>query len=174
VKLSPVMVTITESSRYGPQNRHTFVGTRPIDGHRQWKLNQPPHSHAENRVGQQAVPGPLGPVGRKRRRTAVSPDLLGLPPQPPTQRHPDAAERDGTIHLAGGVDVSQSSLNIILDAIASTATAIRAVDLDIADLNLIVSQLGTRLSALDSLTADQRRLAEPALYSEIVKRCSNL
>lgn len=82
--------------------------------------------------------------------------------------------RGDVIHLAEGVDVPQSSLNMIFDAIASTAKAIGVIPVDIADLKLIVSQLGSRLSALDSLTSDQRRLAEPVLYSEILKRCSNI
>lgn len=62
-----VFVTITESGTHGRKNLHTFTGTRPIDGHRQWELAPQPHSHAENGIAQQNVPAHLadfGPIGK--------------------------------------------------------------------------------------------------------------
>ena len=73
-----------------------------------------------------------------------------------------------TVHLADGVDVAASALTVILEARVSQGRH----QVDLADIKVVVSQLGSRLAALDTLTAEQRQLAEPALYAEIVRRCT--
>jgi hypothetical protein len=78
------------------------------------------------------------------------------------------------LHLAEGVDVPESILDIVLDAIASTTSSVGHIHVDIADLKIVISQLGSRLSSMELLSDDRRRLAEPALYSEIVKRCTSI
>lgn len=76
----------------------------------------------------------------------------------------------GSIRLARGVDVPGSALAIVLDALHSDER--RELDLD--DVKVIVSQLGSRLTQLDSLDDSQRRHATPTLYSEILRRCTSL
>ena len=69
-------------------------------------------------------------------------------------------------HVAAGVDVREKTLLLIFEACVSKSK--HRVRLD--ELNLIVSHLGSRIAQLQTLTAEQRLLAEPALYSEIVAR----
>ena len=46
--------------------------------------------------------------------------------------------------------------------------------IDLADINRIVSQLGSRIVGLPTLAPEQRRIAEPALYAEILRACSSM
>ena len=45
---------------------------------------------------------------------------------------------------------------------------------DLSDVKAIVSQLGSRIGALATLTDHQRRIAEPALFGEILRRCTTM
>ncbi len=77
---------------------------------------------------------------------------------------------DGTVHLAEGFEPRASHLTVILDALRSGDRH----DVDLADIRLVVTDnsLGRRISSLSTLTAEQRRLAQPALYAEILRRCT--
>lgn len=75
-----------------------------------------------------------------------------------------------TVALARGVEVTAPALSVILDALAAAGRH----RVDLADLKRVVSQLGARISKLPALTPEQRQHAEPALYCEIVARCTNL
>jgi hypothetical protein len=66
--------------------------------------------------------------------------------------------------------VAAPVLAIILDALESQARH----QIDLADIKMIVSQLGSRIAQLDTLTAEYRRHAEDALYTEILRRCTNV
>jgi hypothetical protein len=59
---------------------------------------------------------------------------------------------------------------VIFDALRSAER--RTVDID--DLKRVVSQLGSRIKQLPALSAKERRLAEPALYTKIVQLCTTL
>ncbi|MGO9352184.1 MAG: hypothetical protein ACLP3C_15675 [Mycobacterium sp.] len=72
--------------------------------------------------------------------------------------------------LAKGVDVPGPTLEVVFDALVSG----RRHRIDLADIKRIVSQLGSRIARLDTLAADQRRLVEPALYTEILARCISM
>ena len=75
---------------------------------------------------------------------------------------------DKTIHLADGADVSPETLTVILDALRSD----QRHKVDLTDLKCVISQLGSRNSS--SLSDEQRRHAEDALYPEILRRCTTL
>lgn len=75
-----------------------------------------------------------------------------------------------TVNLAPGVDIPAAAFTLILDALVSGTRH----SIDLAEINAIVSQLGPRLIAFGTLDAQRRQLAEPALYSEILARCSSM
>jgi hypothetical protein len=72
------------------------------------------------------------------------------------------------VHLAESVDVPATMLAVILDALVSGTR--HQINLD--DVKKIVSQKGADIARLEALTAEQRRLAAPALYAEILRRCT--
>lgn len=147
----PVTVTIVDRAK----NLCSYVGTPTAAGHRRWELNQP-LTGAELRAA--------GFDG------GVLPTRVGVPP---SQRRGPTVRGD-VVHLADGVDVRQADLSVVLDAVASTKQRGKILELDIADLNCIVSQLGSDIAKFPSLPAEQRRIAEPALYGVILQRCSRL
>ena len=75
-----------------------------------------------------------------------------------------------TVSLARGVDMPSSVLVVILEALVSDARH----SVDLADIKVVVSQLGSRLGTLDTLSAEQRRRAEPALFAEVLSRCTTI
>lgn len=75
-----------------------------------------------------------------------------------------------TVSLARGVDIPSSVLVVILEALVSDERH----SIDLADIKVIVSQLGSRLTSLDTLTAEQRSRAVPALFAEILSRCTTI
>lgn len=74
------------------------------------------------------------------------------------------------VSLASNVEIPAGVLTIILDALVSQARH----KFDLSDVKTIVPQLGSRIVQLSSLDAEQRRLAEPALYTEILARCTKV
>ncbi len=74
------------------------------------------------------------------------------------------------VHLADGVDLPATTLAVILEALASRARH----QIDLVDVKRIVSQLGSRIAQLNTLPVEKRRLAEPALYTEILARCTTI
>lgn len=74
------------------------------------------------------------------------------------------------VHLARGVDVSPGVLSVILDALRSADRH----EVDIHDIKVVVSQLGSLIVRLSSLAEPEARNAATALYTEILKRCSML
>jgi|SRR6185312_1629476 len=82
----------------------------------------------------------------------------------------DSRPLPDVIDLAKGVDVSRGTLEVVFDALVSAERH----RIDVADLKRVVSQLGSRIRQLNNLSGEQRRLAEPALYTEILARCSSM
>ena len=72
--------------------------------------------------------------------------------------------------LSTGFNLSIAIGSVIFDALRAAGQL--TVDRD--DLKGVVSDLGKRIRQLPTLTAEQRRLAEPALYGQIVERCTTL
>jgi hypothetical protein len=75
-----------------------------------------------------------------------------------------------TVNLAKGVDVAATALVVILEALVSGSRH----QIDVDNVKVIVSELGSRIAQLGELSAEDRQHAEPALYTEILARCTNI
>lgn len=74
-------------------------------------------------------------------------------------------------HLAPGVDVSGPTLAFIFEALASGGRH----EVDLKDLNRIVSQLGSLIARTAALAeGGARQQAEAALFAEILRRCTTV
>ncbi len=91
-------------------------------------------------------------------------------------------DRLETVHLADGVDIAAGTMAFILDALRSDGR--HHVDID--DINLVVSQLGSQIARIPELPTLARRdsptperveqlttvrLIRKALYKEVLRRC---
>jgi hypothetical protein len=74
------------------------------------------------------------------------------------------------VDLANGVNLKAAALRIILDALVSAGHH----QISLEDLKVVLSQLGSRITQIDTLPIDARRLAEPALYNTILARCTSV
>lgn len=74
------------------------------------------------------------------------------------------------VRLAQGVDVQPAVLSVILNALHSHGRH----EVDIGDIKVVVSQLGSVISKFIALPDEMARNAEATLYSEILQRCSML
>ena len=77
---------------------------------------------------------------------------------------------NGAVWPIGKAEVPVPAANIIFDAVRNVGR--HAVDID--DMKRILSQLGSEIAKLRQLPAEQRQLAEAALHSAIIKRCSTV
>ncbi|ODR06967.1 hypothetical protein BHQ15_12495 [Mycolicibacillus koreensis] len=118
-------VVVTEQTRHGTANRHTFVVADEPD-----KTGAEPWQHL----------------------TAETTEQLPV-----------------SLDLAPGVSVSARALTTILDALCIDGRH----NVDIADLAVVISQLGHRLNAIDTIAGPQRQHAERALYNVILSRCTS-
>jgi hypothetical protein len=156
-------VVITESTRHGRAKRHTFARRFPeATGPGKWRPETPgslkelDDLHRQG-FGTQDKPMPVTAWGAQRQQS------LGVPINKPLKP-------DTVVHLTDGVDLPAAVLAVVLEALVSQARH----QIDLADIKVIVSQLGSRIAQLDTLTAEQRRLAESALYTEILGRCTTI
>lgn len=142
-------VVITEGTRHGRAKRHTFVRRFSKEsGPSRWRLE--PAISIKSTLHEQ-------------RQSEQSGEPIRGRAEPPLKA--------GTnVTLCGGFKLPATMLVAILDACTSEALH----QIDIADIKTIVSQLGSRISQIESLTPEQRRLAEPALYTEILRRCTTI
>lgn len=76
----------------------------------------------------------------------------------------------GTVWPIGTAKVPVVAANVIFNAIRNAGR----VTVDIDDIKLVLSQLGSEIVKLRKLPGDQRQHAEAALYSAIIERCSTL
>ena len=140
-------VVVTEQTRHGRANRATFV----IGHDDRWAIEPDLPKLLERTAragyGQPGRPNDLERSGMLRR------------PLPPT------------VTLCAGVTVSAGALEAILDALAEDGRH----RVDVADVKRVVSQLGSRLTALAGIADDQtRQAARAALCKQIVARCTTL
>jgi hypothetical protein len=138
----------------GRTNLHTFGKLVEAD-HLPWM----PETHASRKQ-------------LKQRQTPHSP--LGVASWPPPTRRelgtPLYEPLGDTVHLAPGVDVSKAVLTVILDALRSDERH----KLDLGDLKVVVSELGSRIAQLGSLAGLRRQHAETALHRLILERSISL
>lgn len=153
--MTKYLIAVSTPTRHGRTKLHTFG--KLVEGeHPPWM----PETHASRKQ-------------LKHRRTPLSP--LGVANWPPPPRRELGTRLydelgDKTIHLADGVDVSPETLTVILDALRSD----QRHKVDLTDLKCVISQLGSRIAKLSSLSDEQRRHVEVALYSEILLCCTTL
>ncbi|MCB1266444.1 MAG: hypothetical protein KDB56_18050 [Mycobacterium sp.] len=140
-------VVITEQTRRGRSNRHTFV----IGHDGQWATEPDLPKLLERTAaagyGRPGRPADLARAGMLRR------------PLP------------ATVTLSTGATVSAGALTVILDALAGDGRH----RVDVADVKRVVSQLGPRLAALADLPdGDTRHAAERAVHQQILSRCTSV
>lgn len=140
------VITITAAGHRGRIKLHTFAFVPRVA--QWWPQLAPTQKQAA------ATRGPLGWMGRPPGRVY----------------HPLSRRSTGTFHLADGVDPQAAALVVILDALRSAGRR----EVDLYDIKVVVSQLGSRISKLRGLPQDARARAEPVLFNEIVRRCTTL
>jgi hypothetical protein len=164
VEFYPCSILVSVETSHGRRKLHTFYSefdAKTGEHISRWILTTPP-SHKQ--------------AADKRRRLA-SDDVSQWRPalSPPARRETGAKLREqldpGTIvHLAPGVDVSIEMLTVVLDALHSASRN----ELDVEDLKVVVSQLGSLINRLDTVDEVHRRHATQALYAEILRRCTRV
>lgn len=159
----PHQIGIVERGSRGVVKRHRFARRFPkSEGTKRWRPETP---------GSMAELEELHRQGWGTRNKPMPADMWGSARQASLGIQPNHPLEPGvTIHLAQGLDVSSDALVIILDALASQARH----QVDIADIKVVVSELGSYFRQIESLSPEQRQLAEQALYAEILKRCVNV
>lgn len=156
-------ITVSVVSRHGRTKLHTFLRTTDAG---EWALVTP-RSHRQR--------AQFDRDQRALRATAARhPDAAvlaaGFRPAPRQKTHPDAVLGSARVDLGEGVNPVGFTLAVVLEALHRDGR--RGVDL--GDLKVVLSQLGSRITALDTLSHELRRHAQPALYSEILKRCTKV
>ncbi len=151
-RLPEYRIVVTEQTQHGNAKRHTFVldpDTVDEPGGPHW------HRYSDRRLPPAVPEWALlpGMSGEQQRwasmRTVPLPDV---------------------VHLSQGVDVPAVTLVVIFEALVSQEQH----RIDLAHVKRIVSQLGWRIAQLGTLPPEQRRIAEPALYTEILARCVSM
>lgn len=74
------------------------------------------------------------------------------------------------IPLGEGLEPYGRNLAVVLDALHSAGRR----EVDLRDLKVVFSQLGSRIVQFTNLPNDQQESAAPALHSEIVRRCTRI
>lgn len=112
--------------------------------------------------------------GRRGRRIKLGSFILTEDDEPDWQRVTGSDYRSeplpATVAVGSGVSVAAPSLRVVLDALASGGRH----RIEVEDLKVILSQLGSRISHVGVLPAAQRRHAERALHTAILSRCTSL
>jgi hypothetical protein len=134
------LITVSMATRHGRTNLHTFG--KPVEAeHAPWM----PETHSSRKQ-------------LKHSRTPLSPlGVANWPPPPRRDLRTSLYDElgDKTIDLADGADVSPETLTVILDALRSD----QRHEVDLTDLKCVISQLGSRIAKLSSLSDEQRRHA---------------
>jgi hypothetical protein len=137
-RLPSYRVVVRERTRHGIAGRHTFVMDPEAD--------EPEWRRYSGRPPSGELPWEELPGER----------WYGVPTEP----LPDV------VPLAQGVDVRATTLIIIFEALVSQARH----RIEVEDIHRIASDenIGGCISQLHALTAEQRRIAEPVLYTQIL------
>jgi hypothetical protein len=170
-------VVVTTRGRNGPQKLHTF-----IRGEHNWRLFTPPTDKQRQRYEQ---------VSTQFDNKTAAPDKVDAG----TWTDEDAAaymEKKQKIHrafwpssgdvhhfdplaearvdLGDGVTPQGSTLAVILEALYGAGRS----EVDRDDLKVVLSQLGSRITQLHTLSEEQQAQARAALHAQIVARCTTL
>lgn len=162
-------VRISAHTRHGRTALHTFASPLRIDGKTTeapsiWFVDDPPSHRQMPEFSRARHPA--------SNRQSDPQNLYG----PPLRRPAGEAQvryevlETGRINLGGGCDPTGLTLAVVLNALRSGGR----IEVDLADLKVVFSQLGSRITKLDGLPETQRRHAEAALYTEILRRCTKV
>jgi len=77
---------------------------------------------------------------------------------------------DKRVSLGYGVSAQGWTLGVIFEALRSAGRS----EVDLRDIKTVLSQLGKSITRFNELPVEQWRHAEPALYAEIVRRCTTV
>ncbi|MGF2945830.1 hypothetical protein [Mycobacterium sp. Lab-001] len=149
--------------RHGRRKLHSFAPAFPeVDGPGKWRPETPLTLKQFDEAHRVAGGTKTSPILDLTPLHAQREGALGLSTDEPLSKK--------SVHLAAGVDLSGTTLAVILEALESA----EQFTVDIDDIKGVVSQLGHRIACFTSLDDDGRRHAERALYAEIVRRCTTL
>ncbi len=154
----------------GAGHLHTFVRFVRAENPAEWATATPP-SHKQRAEHAQ----------RRREETAAVVREMTALEQPraifatpmPTRWHADsygAVLGAEPINLGRGMAPRGDTLAVVLEALHRGGRT----EVDLGDLKVILSQLGSHITRLGGLSDEQRRHAEPALYAEILRRCTTV
>ncbi|MGZ4585066.1 MAG: hypothetical protein ACXVYI_12090 [Mycobacterium sp.] len=153
-------ITVSTMTRRGRKNLHTFGSGR----RGRWKPAPPPTN--------KQTAAALREIDARREKRDRGEDAgpagwtQGVPHDYPAGR----VAGWNTFALGEGVDIQGADLHVILSALRRHGRH----EVDLADIKVVLSQLGPRIKQLGDLPPDQARHAIPALYTEIVRRCTTL
>ena len=163
-------ITVSVASRHGRTQLQPFIRLPdhiPRDGFNAGWGQVNPRSHRQ-RAQFDRDQRALRAAAARHSDAAVL--AAGFRPAPRQKTHPDAVLGSPRVDLGEGVNPVGFTLAVVLEALHRDGRR----QLDLGDLKVVLSQLGSRITALDTLADEQRRHAEPALYSEIVRRCTTV
>jgi len=171
------LVSVSVASRHGRTKLHTFASAS--DAERRWRIATPASAKqypSSSRLSPPPRALPDRDTRRELRRQAHEEGRQwqppAPPPPPPNSLGYDYGELLGAkrVDLGAGVTPQGVTLAVILDALRSG----QRTEVDLGDLNKVLSQIGSRITQLDALPDEQRRHAQTALFSEVLRRCTSL
>lgn len=175
-------VVVTTRGRHGTEKLHAFVRLSGPEASPVWKLLTPPSRKQRTRYDQLRrqlidTTDPTTRVGDGTWTDDDADDLIARQKRIHRALLPSSGEVDAydslgaaRLDLGAGVTPQGSTLAVILDALHAAGRT----TLDRDDLKVVLSQLGSRITHLHTLPDEQRRHAQPALYSQIVARCTTV
>jgi hypothetical protein len=155
-------VTVTANTNRGRTNLHTFGSWDDTPG--EWFLMDRPSERQTGELSRALHPS-------RRAVDAEEPLARDRPLRVPAgdTRFGDMLAEGARVDLAPGVSPHGSTLAVVLEALRQD----QRTRVDVADVKVVLSQLGSHITKLDSLTDEQtRHAAEAALYAEIRNRCT--
>ncbi len=166
-------ITVSVASRHGRTQLHTFIRLPdhiPRDGFNAGWGQATPRSHRQRAQFDRDQRRLNALAAHHPEHDWLAPAAADFRPAPRQKTHPDAVLGSPRVDLGEGVNPVGFTLAVVLEALHRDGRR----QLDLGDLKVVLSQLGSRITALDTLADEQRRHAEPALYSEIVRRCTTV
>jgi hypothetical protein len=162
--VSDYSITISKATRHGRRNLHTFV----FEDGNWWAWNPPSRGQIDEWRRETVAAG-------RAARFDEELVVFGQIDEQPTRPHRTTSDRalkdyEKSVKLADGVNAEGPTLAVILDALHSD----RRPSVDIDDIKTVLSELGSQIKRLDTLPDEQRQHATPALYTEILRRCTTL